>query len=95
MDGVKTIIELLVDLATFLWLVLRPQGALAGENFFLRKQLAMYHERNINPPRPDMSIRIALALLSRLFTWRNALVVVQPQTLVRWHHKYGLVAKAA
>jgi hypothetical protein len=42
MDGVKTIIKLLGDLATFLGLVLRPQGALAAENLFLRKQLAMF-----------------------------------------------------
>ena len=87
MDGVKTIIKLLGDLATFLWLVLRPQGALAAENLFLRKQLAMYQERKVNPRRPDTSIRIALVLLSRLFNWRNALVVVQPQTLIRWHRQ--------
>jgi hypothetical protein len=87
MDGVKTIIKLLGDLATFLWLVLRPQGALASENLFMRKQLAMYQERKVNPRRPDTSIRIALVLLSKLFNWRDALVVVQPQTLVRWHRQ--------
>ena len=29
--------------------------------------------------------RITLALLSRLFNWRDALIVVQPKTLIRWH----------
>jgi hypothetical protein len=29
--------------------------------------------------------RITLALLSRLFDWRDALIVVQPKTLIRWH----------
>ena len=28
---------------------------------------------------------MSLALLSRLFDWRDALVVVRPETLIRWH----------
>ena len=87
MEGVETIITLLGDLATFFWLTLRPQSALAAENLFLRKQLAMFQERKAKPRRPDTPIRIALVLLSRLFNWRDALVVVQPQTLVRWHRQ--------
>lgn len=39
MESVKTIITLLGDLTTFLWLILRPQCAFAVENLFLRKQL--------------------------------------------------------
>jgi transposase InsO family protein len=87
MNDVKTIITLLGDLATFLWLFLRPQGALAAENLFLRKQLAMFQERKLKAHRPDTPTRIALVLLSRLFNWRDALVIVQPQTLVRWHRQ--------
>ena len=60
MEGVKTIIRLLGDLATFLWLFLRPQGSLAAGNLFLRKQLAMFQERKAKPRRPDTTIRIAL-----------------------------------
>ena len=30
--------------------------------------------------------RISLAILSRFFNWRDALVVVRPETLIRWHH---------
>ena len=47
----------------------------------------MFQERKAKPRRPDTPIRIALVLLSRLFNWRDALVVVQPQTLVRWHRQ--------
>ena len=83
--GVRTIIKLLCDLATFIWLMLRPHGALVAENLFLRKQLAMYQERKLMPRRPDTPFRVALVLLSRLFDWKVALVVVQPQTLIRWH----------
>ena len=87
MEGVKIIIILLGDLARFLWLTLRPQNALAAENLFLRKQLAMFQERKVKPRRADTPLRITLVLLSRLFNWRNALVVVQPQTLIRWHRQ--------
>ena len=87
MDAIRTIIQLLRDLATFIWLLLLLPGTLAAENLFLRKQLAMYQERGQKPRRPDSSFRIALVLLSRLFNWKDALVVVQPQTLVRWHRQ--------
>jgi putative transposase len=87
MDGIRRIIKLLPDLATFVWLMLRPHGALAAENLFLRKQLAMYQERKQKPRQPDPRFRIALVLLPRLFDWRKTLAVVQPQTLVRWHRQ--------
>ena len=52
---------------------------------FLRRQLALYMERGVKPRRVDAATRMSLALLSRLFEWRSALVVVRPQTLIRWH----------
>ena len=87
MVAIKTIIQLLRDLATFIWLLLRPPGTLAAENLFLRKQLAMYQERGQRPRRPGQAIRVTLVQLSRLFDWKDALVVVQPPTLVRWHRQ--------
>jgi putative transposase len=33
--------------------------------------------------------RIGLTLLSRFFNWRDALVVVRPETLIRWHGRDG------
>jgi len=87
MVAIRTIIQLLRDIATFIWLLLRPPGNLAAENLFLHKQLAMYQERKQKPRRPDTSLRVALVLLSKLFDWRDALIVVQPQSLVRWHRQ--------
>jgi hypothetical protein len=66
---------------------MRPQSALAAENLFLRKQLVMYQECKLKPRRPDTAFRIGLVLLSRLFDWKHALVVIQPHTLVRWHRQ--------
>jgi putative transposase len=37
------------------------------------------------PRRIDSITRIALTILSGFFDWRNALVAVRPQTLIRWH----------
>ena len=72
MNGVRTIIKLLGDLVTFMWLIVRPRDTLAGENLFLRKQVAMYQERKQKPRRPGTPLRIALVLLSRLFDWKVA-----------------------
>ena len=33
----------------------------------------------------DAPTRVVLAVLSRLFDWHGALVVVRPETVVRWH----------
>jgi transposase InsO family protein len=78
---------LLCDTGRFLCLCLRPSPALAAENLFLRKQLALYQERHTTPRRATNAIRISLVWLSRLFDWRQALVIVQPATLIRWHRQ--------
>jgi hypothetical protein len=51
----------------------------------LRRQLALYVERGVKPRRIDPGTRITLALLSRFFDWRGALVAVRPETMIRWH----------
>jgi hypothetical protein len=51
----------------------------------LRKRLALFQERKVNPHRPNDSTRWLMAFLGRLFGWRNALVVVKPDTLIRWY----------
>jgi hypothetical protein len=83
-------VELLIDSVT---LALTGQikiyanllADVAAENLYLRRQLALYQEPKVDPRRIDPATRITLALLSRLFNWRDALVVVQPKTLIRWH----------
>jgi transposase InsO family protein len=41
--------------------------------------------RRVKPRRPDPATRVVLVLLSRLLDWRALLMVVQPDTLIRWH----------
>lgn len=81
------IYRLLLDGLTYLWLLLRPNCSVAAENLLLRRQLALYQERNVRPTRTDPATRLTLAWLSQRFDWRPALVIVQPKTLVRWHRQ--------
>ena len=76
--------QLLAQALRFAVVALRPTQALAAENLFLRRQLAMYVERGLKPRRPDVATRVSLVLLSGLFDWRRALVVVRPETLLPW-----------
>ena len=81
--GVLRLVDTLVQL---LRASLRTRAALAAENLFLRRQLALHRERNLKARRPDRLARFTLAYLSRFFNWRNALIIVQPRTLIAWHH---------
>jgi hypothetical protein len=51
---------------------------LAAESLFLRKQLALYLERQVKPRRADNATRRALVALSRFVDWRQLLVIVKP-----------------
>ena len=77
--------DLLREVLTFLVLLVRPKTSLAAENLFLRRQLALYKERGARLRRIDTGTRVVMVLLSRLFAWREALCVVRPETLIRWH----------
>jgi transposase InsO family protein len=65
----------------------RSHTQLIAENLFLRKQLALYVERQVKPRRPDHATRITLVVLSQVIDWRMLLTVVKPDTLVRWHRQ--------
>jgi transposase InsO family protein len=86
-DSFSTLYTLLVDAVCYLGLCLRPSMALAAENLFLRKQLALYQERKVTPRRATPATRLALVWLGRWFDWRQALAIVQPATFTRWHRQ--------
>jgi putative transposase len=81
------LLTLLGDGMCFLFLCLRSRSALAAENLFLRKQLALYQERHVKPRHATNTTRMALIWLARWFDWRRALAVIQPATLIRWHRQ--------
>jgi hypothetical protein len=78
---------LLLDVLRFLSLTVRSGVELRAENLFLRKQLAFYAERKIKERRVNGGARMLFVFLSKLFAWKNALVIVKPETLIRWHRK--------
>jgi putative transposase len=82
-----TLYAVIFDLLRLLALAARSRRALAAENLFLRKQLALFQERKVTPRRANNSTRWVMALLTGMFPWRDALVSVKPDTLLRWHRK--------
>ena len=72
-------------LLTVLRLLLQTRAALVAENLFLRKQLAMFQERDIGPRRAKPAERLALLTLARFFNWREVLAIVKVETFIGWH----------
>src|SRR5437016_8372469 len=81
------ITDLVTDGLLFFRLLFRSRTALGAEVLFLRKQLAFYEERQVQPRRLNDSARFSLILWSRLCDWKEALVIVKPETLIGWHRK--------
>ena len=48
---VKIVVQLLADAARFTILLFRPTRSIQAENLFLRRQLALFKERGIQPRR--------------------------------------------
>ena len=61
------------------------RAALLAENLFLRRQLALFQERETRPRRITAAGRITLLALAQFLNWREALVVVKPETFLKWH----------
>jgi len=65
----------------------RSKSALVAENALLRQQLLVLR-RSVKRPRCTPADRALLVLLAgRVRTWRSALLIVQPDTLLRWHRQ--------
>ena len=65
--------------------LVRGRPALIAENAFLRQQLLILR-RGVKRPRCTPTDRALLAVLAcRIQAWRQALLLVQPDTLLRWH----------
>ncbi len=65
----------------------RSKAALVAENALPRHQLAILH-RGAKRPRRTRADRALLVLLAgHARAWRSALLIVQPDTLLRWHRQ--------
>jgi putative transposase len=81
----RMVLRLLADLIGLLPLTFRPRRSVEAENLVLRRQLALFKERGVRPRRIDAATRLSLAWLSTLCDWRSCVIVVRPETIVRWH----------
>ena len=65
----------------------RCRPALIAENVLLRQQLLILR-RSVKRPRCTLADRARLVLLAnRVRDWRQALLIVQPETVLRWHRQ--------
>jgi len=65
----------------------RSRFELVAENALLRQQLIILR-RQVKRPACTKTDRVLLVLLARLVrTWQQALFIVQPDTLLRWHRE--------
>ncbi len=65
----------------------RSKSELVAENALLRHQLTIL-QRQVKRPSITRTDRVLLILLARLVrAWKQALFIVQPETLLRWHRE--------
>ncbi len=65
----------------------RSKSELIAENALLRQQLIIL-KRQVKRPACTKTDRILLVLLAQMVrTWNQALLIVQPETLLRWHRE--------
>src|SRR5215831_10163712 len=65
----------------------RSKSELAAEHALLRQQLIILR-RQVKRPACTKTDRMLLVLLARMVrTWKQALLIVQPETLLRWHRQ--------
>ena len=65
----------------------RSKSELVAENALLRKPLIIL-PRQVKRPACTKTDRLLLVLLTRIVrSWKQALIIVQPETLLRWHRQ--------
>ena len=77
----------IIQLLALINALLADRSRLALENVALRQQLAVLR-RSVNRAKIDDSDRIFWILMRRLLdSWRDTLLIVKPETVIKWHRK--------
>ncbi|HVO70726.1 MAG TPA: helix-turn-helix domain-containing protein [Aggregatilineaceae bacterium] len=67
--------------------LVKSKPELIAENAFLRQQLILF-KRQVKPPKLTSKDRgLLVTLASRVRDWKNALLIVKPDTLLKWHRQ--------
>ena len=65
----------------------RSKPELVLENTLLRQQLIVLKRQVKRPALTRRDGALFILLVSKLRTWKQALVIVQPETVLRWHRE--------
>jgi putative transposase len=83
----KLMMKKLRNFVLLMWLKIKIIANLVAENIALRQQLAVMKRTN-KRPKILMIDRLFWVVLSRIWkAWRESLVIVTPDTVIRWHRK--------
>ncbi len=63
----------------------KSKSDLVVENALLRQQLIVLRRQVKHPQLTNTDRALMVLLVSKLRAWKNALLIVQPDTLLRWH----------
>ena len=79
--------EYILLLFRFVASFFKSKVTLQAENLALRHQLCVLH-RSTKRPKVKPDDRILWSMLARIWSdWKNALVFVKPETIIRWQRK--------
>ncbi|MEO8397344.1 MAG: integrase core domain-containing protein [Chloroflexota bacterium] len=67
--------------------ITRSKSELIAENAFLRQQLVILRRQTKRPTLTPLDRGLLVMLAGRLRTWREALLIVKPDTLLIWHRQ--------
>ena len=75
-----SMLETVADLA-------RSKPQLIAENLLLRQQLVVLNRSVKRPQFTPAERGLVVLLASRVETWKDALLIVKPETVLRWHRE--------
>ena len=83
----KTLFQIIFKPISIIRSFFKKRSELFIENLALRQQLAIYKQKK-KRPKICMKDRLFWIILSRLWeNWRDALIIVKPETVIGWHRK--------
>ena len=77
-------------LRCLLWVIaaaIRPKVLLVADNLCLRQQLVVLQRRKPRPRLEDADRRFWMLACRWFGGWRTSLLIVKPQTVLRWHRQ--------
>ncbi len=81
----KILMQLMAMMLSLVRTLFADKASLAFENLVLRQQLVVLQRRTPRPRLDDFDRAFWATLKDHFTAWADALVIVKPETVVRWH----------